>query len=67
MFKVLFLFADAVTWIWAFILDGKTLVTAAAQLKTFDCSNHKKIQKFTGHPVSVFSVYIPFGITALSN
>ncbi|XP_039015727.1 WD repeat-containing protein 43-like [Hibiscus syriacus] len=33
--------------------DGKALVTAAAQLKTFDCSNHKKIQKFTGHPVSV--------------
>ncbi|XVF66171.1 hypothetical protein PTKIN_Ptkin10aG0014000 [Pterospermum kingtungense] len=33
--------------------DGKTLVTAAAQLKTFDCSNHKKIQKFTGHPGSV--------------
>ncbi|KAE8685544.1 hypothetical protein F3Y22_tig00111095pilonHSYRG00015 [Hibiscus syriacus] len=33
--------------------DGKRLVTAAAQLKTFDCSNHKKIQKFTGHPGSV--------------
>ncbi|KAE8734246.1 hypothetical protein F3Y22_tig00000778pilonHSYRG00404 [Hibiscus syriacus] len=33
--------------------DGKTLVTAAAQLKTFDCSNHKKIQKFMGHPGSV--------------
>ncbi|KAE8731034.1 hypothetical protein F3Y22_tig00002841pilonHSYRG00210 [Hibiscus syriacus] len=33
--------------------DGKTLVTAAAQLKTFDCYNHKKIQKFTGHPGSV--------------
>ncbi|GMJ08385.1 Nuclear Glucose-responsive WD40 protein1, GLUCOSE HYPERSENSITIVE 40 [Hibiscus trionum] len=33
--------------------DGKTLVTAAAQLKTFDCSNHKKMQKFTGHPGSV--------------
>ncbi|XWS14136.1 hypothetical protein CRYUN_Cryun36dG0097500 [Craigia yunnanensis] len=33
--------------------DGNMLVTAAAQLKTFDCSNHKKIQKFTGHPGSV--------------
>ncbi|XP_007035680.2 PREDICTED: WD repeat-containing protein 43 isoform X2 [Theobroma cacao] len=33
--------------------DGKMLVTAAAQLRTFDCSNHKKIQKFTGHPGSV--------------
>ncbi|KAG4182738.1 hypothetical protein ERO13_A09G063800v2 [Gossypium hirsutum] len=33
--------------------DGKTLVTAAGQLKSFDCSNHKKIQKFTGHPGSV--------------
>ncbi|KAE8690448.1 hypothetical protein F3Y22_tig00110895pilonHSYRG00462 [Hibiscus syriacus] len=32
--------------------DGKALVTAAAQLKTFDCSNHKKIQKFTGHPIN---------------
>ncbi|XVE65571.1 hypothetical protein DITRI_Ditri08aG0010400 [Diplodiscus trichospermus] len=33
--------------------DGKIFVTAAAQLKTFDCSHHKKIQKFTGHPGSV--------------
>ncbi|XP_039056038.1 uncharacterized protein LOC120198861 [Hibiscus syriacus] len=33
--------------------DGKRLVTAAAQLKTFDCSNHKKIHKFMGHPRSI--------------
>ncbi|KAK7363533.1 hypothetical protein VNO77_05679 [Canavalia gladiata] len=33
--------------------DGKTLATAAAQLKIFNCSNHKKIQKFSGHPGSV--------------
>ncbi|XP_022741436.1 WD repeat-containing protein 43 isoform X1 [Durio zibethinus] len=33
--------------------DGKMLAAAAAQLKTFDCSNHKKIQKFAGHPGSV--------------
>uniref|UniRef100_A0A6V7QSS4 Uncharacterized protein n=1 Tax=Ananas comosus var. bracteatus TaxID=296719 RepID=A0A6V7QSS4_ANACO len=31
--------------------DGKILVTAAGQLKTFNCSNQKKIQKFSGHPV----------------
>lgn len=30
--------------------DGKILVTASAQLKTFNCSDLKKIQKFTGHP-----------------
>uniref|UniRef100_A0A6V7QV17 Small-subunit processome Utp12 domain-containing protein n=1 Tax=Ananas comosus var. bracteatus TaxID=296719 RepID=A0A6V7QV17_ANACO len=33
--------------------DGKILATAAGQLKTFNCSNQKKIQKFSGHPVSV--------------
>ncbi|XP_072998159.1 uncharacterized protein [Typha latifolia] len=33
--------------------DGKMLATAAGQLKTFNCSNNKKIQKFSGHPVSV--------------
>ncbi|GLU08451.1 hypothetical protein SLE2022_253640 [Rubroshorea leprosula] len=32
---------------------GKMLATASAQLKTFDCSNHKKIQKFSGHPGAV--------------
>ncbi|KAL5163426.1 WD repeat-containing protein 43 [Glycine soja] len=36
--------------------DGNTLATAAAQLKIFNCSNHKKIQKFSGHPVSLGSV-----------
>ncbi|KAJ0243281.1 hypothetical protein HA466_0193610 [Hirschfeldia incana] len=33
--------------------DGKILATASAQLKTFKCSDLKKIQKFTGHPGSV--------------
>lgn len=39
--------------------DGKTIATAAAQLKIFNCSSHKKIQKFSGHPVSfiLFSLY----------
>lgn len=29
--------------------DGKRLATASAQLKIFNCSDHKKIQKFSGH------------------
>ncbi|KAM0029891.1 putative transcription factor WD40-like family [Helianthus debilis subsp. tardiflorus] len=33
--------------------DGKLLATAAAQLKIFSCSDHKKMQKFSGHPVAV--------------
>ncbi|XP_004508181.1 uncharacterized protein [Cicer arietinum] len=33
--------------------DGKKLATAAAQLKIFNCPNHKKIQKCSGHPGSV--------------
>ncbi|CDY61661.1 BnaCnng38220D [Brassica napus] len=33
--------------------DGKILATASAQLKTFKCSDLKKIQKFTGHPGGV--------------
>ncbi|KAJ6812601.1 WD repeat-containing protein 43 [Iris pallida] len=33
--------------------DGKLIATAASQLKIFDCSNNKKIKKFSGHPVSV--------------
>ncbi|KAH7856545.1 hypothetical protein Vadar_002645 [Vaccinium darrowii] len=33
--------------------DGKTLVTAAAQLNVFNCSDNKKIQKFSGHPGAV--------------
>ncbi|KAL5983650.1 hypothetical protein ACLOJK_017740 [Asimina triloba] len=33
--------------------DGKILATAAAQLKIFDCSDNKKIQKFSGHPATV--------------
>jgi hypothetical protein len=38
--------------------DGKMLATAAAQLKIFNCSDHKKIQKFSGHPVSVMQFYV---------
>ncbi|KAK9179262.1 hypothetical protein WN943_028461 [Citrus x changshan-huyou] len=33
--------------------DGKILATAAGQLKTFNCSDHKKMQKFSGHPGAV--------------
>ncbi|KAG2239523.1 hypothetical protein Bca52824_091668 [Brassica carinata] len=33
--------------------DGKILATASAQLRTFKCSDLKKIQKFTGHPGGV--------------
>ncbi|KAK4283401.1 hypothetical protein QN277_000353 [Acacia crassicarpa] len=33
--------------------DGKTIATAAAQLKIFDSSDNKKIQKFFGHPGSI--------------
>lgn len=38
------------------IVDGKILATASAQLKTFKCSDLKKIQKFTGHPVSTYTI-----------
>lgn len=31
--------------------DGKILATASGQLKTFGCSDKKKLQKFSGHPV----------------
>ncbi|KAL6571415.1 hypothetical protein OROHE_003058 [Orobanche hederae] len=30
--------------------DGNMIATAAAQLKIFNSSNHKKLQKFSGHP-----------------
>ncbi|KAL5729144.1 hypothetical protein ACHQM5_002134 [Ranunculus cassubicifolius] len=33
--------------------DGSMLATAAAQLKVFNCSDNKKMQKFSGHTVSV--------------
>ncbi|KAJ4844980.1 hypothetical protein Tsubulata_011714 [Turnera subulata] len=33
--------------------DGEILATAAAQMKTFSCTDHKKNQKFSGHPGSV--------------
>ncbi|KAL3508132.1 hypothetical protein ACH5RR_033514 [Cinchona calisaya] len=33
--------------------DGKILATAAAQLKIFNSSDHKKLQKFSGHPGAV--------------
>ncbi|KAL3648650.1 hypothetical protein CASFOL_005053 [Castilleja foliolosa] len=30
--------------------DGNMIATAAAQLKIFNSSNHKKLQRFSGHP-----------------
>ncbi|OVA12921.1 WD40 repeat [Macleaya cordata] len=33
--------------------DGNVLATAAGQLKIFNCSDNKKIQKFSGHPGAV--------------
>ncbi|XP_039136584.1 WD repeat-containing protein 43 [Dioscorea cayenensis subsp. rotundata] len=33
--------------------DGKTMATASGQLKLFNCSDHQKIQKFSGHSVAV--------------
>ncbi|CAK9328960.1 unnamed protein product [Citrullus colocynthis] len=32
---------------------GKIIATAASQMKIFNCSNYKKIQKFSGHPGAV--------------
>ncbi|OAY27702.1 WD repeat-containing protein 43 isoform X2 [Manihot esculenta] len=37
--------------------DGKILATAAAQLTVFNCSDHKKIQKFSGHPGAVRAMF----------
>lgn len=36
--------------------DGNILATAAGQLRTFDASDNKKVQKFSGHPVAVRSM-----------
>jgi hypothetical protein len=47
--------------------DGKILATAAAQLKIFNGSDHKKIQKFSGHPVSVMQFYVRFLLTPFSS
>ncbi|WOL18735.1 hypothetical protein Cni_G27532 [Canna indica] len=33
--------------------DGKILAAAAGRLKTFSCSDNKKLEKFSGHPVAV--------------
>ncbi|XP_077214068.1 transducin family protein / WD-40 repeat family protein [Tasmannia lanceolata] len=33
--------------------DGMTLATAAGQLKLFNCSDNKRMRKFSGHPVAV--------------
>ncbi|KAL2470301.1 transducin family protein/WD-40 repeat family protein [Abeliophyllum distichum] len=33
--------------------EGKWIATAAAQIKIFNASNHKKVQKFSGHPGAV--------------
>ncbi|KAK8925784.1 hypothetical protein KSP39_PZI018127 [Platanthera zijinensis] len=35
------------------LLDGNVLAAAAGLLKIFGCRDNKKIQKFSGHPVSV--------------
>lgn len=37
--------------------DGKILATAAGQLKIFNSSDHKKMHKFSGHPVSLIQLY----------
>lgn len=42
------------------VSDGKKLATAAAQLKIFNCSNKKKIEKFSGHPVSFICFFPSF-------
>ena len=48
--------------------DGKVLATASAQLRIFDCSNNKKMQKFSGHPVSVvLSILVVFVSNWLSS
>ncbi|CAK7333277.1 unnamed protein product [Dovyalis caffra] len=48
--------------------DGKILATAAAQLKIFNCSDHKKMQKFSGHPGAVrFMVFTDDGKYILSS
>ncbi|XP_044500852.1 WD repeat-containing protein 43 [Mangifera indica] len=48
--------------------DGKMLATAAGQLKTFNCSDHKKTQKFSGHPGAVrFMMFTEDGKYILSS
>ena len=47
------------------ISDEKTIATAASQLKIFNCSDHKKIQKFAGHPVSANLIFILLSFTPL--
>ncbi|KAK0607855.1 hypothetical protein LWI29_021569 [Acer saccharum] len=48
--------------------DGKVLATAAGQMKTFNCSDHKKIQKFSGHPGAVrFMMFTEDGKYILSS
>ncbi|XP_048126949.1 uncharacterized protein LOC115739290 isoform X2 [Rhodamnia argentea] len=36
--------------------DGSVLASASAQVKIYSCSDHKKIQKFSGHPGAVRSM-----------
>ena len=45
--------------------DGNILAAAAGQLRTFDTSDNKKIQKFSGHPVSMFFLLLPTVIIPL--
>ncbi|XP_047330857.1 uncharacterized protein LOC124934378 [Impatiens glandulifera] len=36
--------------------DGNVLAIGSAQMKVFNCSDHKKIQKFSGHPGPIRSM-----------
>ncbi|XP_047326974.1 WD repeat-containing protein 36-like [Impatiens glandulifera] len=36
--------------------DGNVLAIGSAQMKVFNCSDHKKIQKFSGHPGPICSM-----------
>jgi WD40 repeat protein len=47
------------TWLVFYLSDGNILATAAGQLRTFDTSDNKKIQKFSGHPVSMSFLFLP--------
>jgi len=45
--------------------DGNILAAAAGQLRTFDTSDNKKIQKFSGHPVSMSFLLLPMSFLLL--
>ncbi|BBG93140.1 transducin family protein / WD-40 repeat family protein, partial [Prunus dulcis] len=53
-FNIIHCLSDSNLWMVFFSApDGKILATAAAQMKIFSLSDHKKIQKFSGHPGAV--------------